>query len=77
MTKLIDSNIISEAADRHTLERMIDRYTLSTVLETVALICSEKADHIRENWQDERTAGAWDKACERAMRAAIHTSTVS
>jgi hypothetical protein len=33
------------------------------VLSMLSDIASEKADHIRSNWQDKGLAIAWDKAC--------------
>lgn len=47
-----------------TLEQLIDRCGLANVVSAVADICGEKAEHIRENWQDESTAFMWDKAGE-------------
>lgn len=43
------------------LEKLIDRFTLPQIVAHLANICREKAQHIRENWQDERTAKVWDK----------------
>lgn len=42
------------------LEAMIDRHGLLHVLTGLGLVCHEKADHIRANWQDKVTARAWD-----------------
>ena len=42
------------------LEVMIDRHGLLHVLTGLELVCSEKAEHIRTNWQDKTTASAWD-----------------
>jgi hypothetical protein len=53
------------------LEAMIDATSLQHVLTGLELICSEKADHIRSNWQDEKLAKLWDKAstvCGNAAR---------
>lgn len=44
-----------------TLETLIDRVGLSTVVEALALICGEKAEHLRANWQDNAEAKVWDK----------------
>ena len=45
------------------LESMIDRFSLSIVIEDLADICSEKADHIRSNWAPESgDAWNWDQA---------------
>jgi hypothetical protein len=53
-----------------TLETMVDRHGLLHVLTGLELMCSEKADHIRENWQDTGLAAAWDRAGLQAGRAA-------
>jgi hypothetical protein len=42
------------------LETMVDQAGLESVVEALASICREKADHLRTNWQDKLTA----KACE-------------
>jgi len=54
------------------LEAMIDRHGLTHVVTGLSLICSEKAEHIRCNWQDHGTAKVWDadaKTLEKAARA--------
>ena len=43
------------------LEAMIDAATLPQVLLTLANICADKAQHIRENWQDQPLAERWAK----------------
>lgn len=44
------------------LEAMVDSATLAEVLEALADICHEKADHLRVNWQDSGMAVVWDRA---------------
>jgi len=44
------------------LEAMIDAHGLTHVLTGLSLVCAEKAEHIRANWQDRITAKPWDKA---------------
>ena len=44
------------------LERMIDRAGMLTVISALANIAGYKAEHLRENWQDEASAKRWDKA---------------
>jgi hypothetical protein len=44
------------------IERIIDQASLRQVLEAVAYVCWEKAEHIRSNWQDEHLARDWDAA---------------
>lgn len=50
-----------KAVDREALERMIDADDLDGVMEAIAEICGGKAEHLRENWQDEGAASEWDK----------------
>lgn len=45
-----------------TLEKMIDQHGLLHVITGLDCVCTEKAMHIRENWQDNQTAKIWDKA---------------
>ena len=46
----------------HTIETLIDRTSLVEVLTAIECICSQKAEHLRVNWQDNATAKHWDKA---------------
>lgn len=41
------------------LEAMIDLNGLDAVLESLACICHEKAEHISSNYQDRSLATAW------------------
>lgn len=52
------------------IEAIIDRTSVVEVLALIADICSEKADHIRSNWQDRRTAAVWDRAARTVIAAA-------
>lgn len=56
------------------LERMIDLHTPSTVLETFANICAEKAEHIRASYNDENLALAWE-SLEKRLTVAANTAT--
>lgn len=56
--------------DLEQLEGMVDRYRLRGVVEALAHIAAEKADHLRTNWQDEAAASLWDKDAERLDRVA-------
>ena len=42
------------------LEELVDQHGLDRVVEMLADICADKADHLRSNWQDDATARAWD-----------------
>lgn len=46
---------------KYQLEEMIDALSTSTVINLLSEIASEKASHIRENWQDESLAKQWDR----------------
>ena len=47
------------------LEAMVDATSLAVVLGALFVICREKADHVRANWQDESLAKSWDRAALR------------
>lgn len=53
-----------------TLESLIDTHGLLHVITAIDLICNEKAEHIRANWQDKTTAKAWLRASD-----AIYTAS--
>ncbi len=44
-----------------TLEDLIDKSSLTDVLNLLANICNEKADHLRSDWQDEQSAKGWER----------------
>ncbi len=48
-----------------TLETLIDKHGLLHVLTGMEIVCSEKAEHARQNWQDEKTAKQWDDDAEK------------
>ena len=56
--------------DRETLERMIDENTTAMLIDTIADLCWDKAEHISENWQDLALARRWVKAAKRIETAA-------
>jgi hypothetical protein len=41
------------------LEHLIDQNSLQCVLNTLADVCNEKAEHLQSNWQDTFTANLW------------------
>ncbi|MBE7465624.1 MAG: hypothetical protein HS116_19290 [Planctomycetes bacterium] len=51
------------------LEALVDRHGLETVLNLLAEICREKAEHLRCHWQDHTTARVWDRAASRIEAA--------
>ncbi len=53
------------------LELMVDKVDLETILIELGLVCYEKGEHLRCNWQDNVTVRTWDyagKACEAASK---------
>ncbi len=54
------------------LEQMLDSYGVIHVLEALAIVAREKAEHLRVNWQDEAAAKAWDRAARAVDRFATH-----
>lgn len=59
----------------HAVEHLIDLHGVAEVLNAVAQVCSEKAEHLRANWQDTRSAKAWDKASVRVSNL-VATATI-
>lgn len=53
---------------KHLLEALVDRMSLSVVLEALAEVCHEKAEHLRSEWQDSLTASWWDDKGNRIER---------
>ena len=52
------------------LEELIDTYNVETVLDAIAGICGEKADHIRASYDDRALARVWSDAGTRISRLA-------
>ena len=45
--------------DLETLESLVDSHGLSAVVCMLSEICTEKAEHLRANWQDTPSAKPW------------------
>lgn len=50
------------------IEKHVDAHGLLHVLTALELMCHEKADHIRTNWQDNATAKVWERDGQRIGR---------
>ena len=50
--------------DIEAVEKIIDRIGYEKFIDIVQEICVMKAQHIRENWQHEYSATAWDDRWE-------------
>ena len=55
-----------------TLEALIDQTSLLDVLVGLELVCGEKAEHIRQNWQDMPLARLWNRCSKVCGTAARH-----
>lgn len=54
-----------DRADVRFLETIIDQNGLKPVLLAISDICSDKAEHVKVNWQDEMLANAWTATARR------------
>lgn len=50
------------------IETLIDKYSVSGILNAMANVCYAKAEHIRENWQDNDLAKDWEKRGSKIAR---------
>lgn len=62
--------------DLSELEQMIDRYTVTGVVELMADICGEKSQHILEAYQDKATSKYWQKAQEALLKFAQNNNAI-
>lgn len=44
----------------HVLEELVDRVGMDRVLDTLAQVCFEKAEHIRVSYGDDEVADEWE-----------------
>jgi len=42
------------------IEEIVDRFSMSTVISMLSEVASDKAEHIRANWQDKSLARKWE-----------------
>ena len=61
----------NEKVRREDLETMIDQSSLSDVLDALVSVCCDKASHLREIWQDENFARAFERAASAIEAARI------
>ena len=57
--------------DRETLEKLIDAHGLMEVIEALAVIAGEKAEHVRVNWQDSSLAESWHRDAAHLEKVAL------
>jgi hypothetical protein len=65
LTKGMGSNELMTPARAQKLdavvEQAIDEFGLKRVVDAIARICYEKAEHVLTNWQDRPMAGWWSR----------------
>lgn len=59
-----------------TLESIVDKEGLAAVLLDLAEICSQKAQHINDNWQDTVLSKQWEKAGFKINNTAAHIKSL-
>ena len=65
---------MSEKSEKlaETLEALVDKHGLAEVLAALSDVCMDKAEHLRVNWQDVRSARRYDEASDRLYPAYDH-----
>ena len=61
----LDYKLVTEA-----LENLVDKTSLEDVVDSLAELCLEKAEHLESNWQDTKSASSWLK-CAKILEKAI------
>lgn len=69
--KMAHGGVLKHNENADTIERIIDENNVHYVLELVAEVLSAKADHVREAWQDESLAEAWDNSAGVVLACAM------
>ena len=59
------------------VEALVDRFTLCGLLEILSMVCLEKSEHVRINWQDQKLASRWMIAAHKLENAAKAKYTAS
>jgi hypothetical protein len=57
--------------DADVIESLVDKYGLERIVAGLALLCFEKAEHVRSNWQDVTGARGWDADGKRLETVAM------
>ena len=55
--------------EKRTLEGFIDSHSLADVLEAIETICYDKAQHVKENWQDSALGEIWSYGAGEILKA--------
>jgi hypothetical protein len=52
------------------LEQIIDASSIERLLELIADVCHEKAEHLRSAWQDANAAKSWERDAAKLLKLA-------
>jgi hypothetical protein len=63
---MVDQGSVEEV--KHLMEEFMDKEGLAQLIQLVAEICYEKAEHVLTNWQDENLAKLWEKDAKLLVR---------
>lgn len=55
--------------DLNKVEKLVDDLSVIGVLDCLEEVCNLKAQHLRENWQDEKSAKHWEKRAKQIAKA--------
>lgn len=58
--------------DRTELELMVDRYSISEVLDALSVIALDKSEHVLSYWQDKYIAGKWSTIAKRIEKLSVN-----
>jgi len=59
--------------DLDKIEDLVDKHGITNLLFGLSQIAFRKAEHLRENWQDEKQAEAWEKTAKALEQAEART----
>lgn len=62
-------------AAQYDLEMLVDRWGLEMVLRMLSDVCSDKAAHLTENWQDTPAGKRWSRDADRIYKLAHKVAT--
>lgn len=62
-------------AAQEQLETLVDQWGMEAVLRMLSDVCSDKASHLCENWQDTASGKAWSDRAELMYSAAHDVAT--
>jgi hypothetical protein len=58
------------------LEALIDKHELTGLCDLIAEVCSAKADHIADNWDDNALACVWDAYAAFFLKASLSPNNI-